>query len=48
MWGIDPLLEKDLEMNNETTVVVMKLRDKHASTTELLFGAFQLVAKVRL
>jgi hypothetical protein len=35
MWRIDPLLGKDLETNNEATVV-MQRHDKHASTTELL------------
>jgi hypothetical protein len=28
-----PLLDKDLETNNETTAVVMQRRCKHASTT---------------
>jgi hypothetical protein len=36
LWGIDPLLGKDLE-TNETTTVVMQRRGKHATTTtELL------------
>jgi hypothetical protein len=36
MWRIEPLLGKDQEKNNETTVVVTQRCDKHASTTELL------------
>jgi hypothetical protein len=37
LWRIDPLLGKDLEINNETTAVAMQQRGKHASTTtELL------------
>jgi hypothetical protein len=36
LWRVDPLLGKDLE-TDETTVVAMQRRGKHASTTiELL------------
>jgi hypothetical protein len=33
MWHIDPLLGKDLEINNEATAVVMQRRGRHAATT---------------
>jgi hypothetical protein len=33
LWHIDPLLDKDLERNNETTAVAMQRRGKRASTT---------------
>jgi hypothetical protein len=37
LWRTDPLLGKDLETNNEKTVVALQRRCKHASTTlELL------------
>jgi hypothetical protein len=33
LWSIGPLLGKDLETNNETTVVAMQRRGEHVSTT---------------
>jgi hypothetical protein len=33
LWRIEPLLDKDLETNNETTAVAKEQRGKHASTT---------------
>jgi hypothetical protein len=33
LWRIEPLLGKELETNNETTVVAMQQRGKQASTT---------------
>jgi hypothetical protein len=36
LWRIEPLPDKDLEINNETRAVAMQRRGKHASTTELL------------
>jgi hypothetical protein len=33
LWRIDPMLDKDLETNNETTTAAMQQRGKHASTT---------------
>lgn len=39
IWRIDPLLDGDLEANNETAVVAVQLHGKHISTTvELLLG----------
>jgi hypothetical protein len=36
LWRTDPLLGKCLETNNDTTVVAMQRRGKHASTTTKL------------
>jgi hypothetical protein len=37
LWRVDPLLGKDLEINDEKTAIDMQRRDKHTSTTiELL------------
>jgi hypothetical protein len=33
VWRTDPLLNTDLETNNETTAVAMQQRDNYASTT---------------
>jgi hypothetical protein len=36
LWQIDPLLDKDLEINNWTRADAMEQRGKHASTTRVL------------
>jgi hypothetical protein len=55
LWLMDPILDKDLETNNETTAVTLQQIGKHASTTiELLlemmfsFGPCKVVMKKRI
>jgi hypothetical protein len=47
LWHKDPLLGKDLEINNETTAIAMQRHDNHTSTTrelllETVFSAWSV------
>jgi hypothetical protein len=38
LWGTNPLLGKNLETNNETTVVAIQRSVKHSSTAKVTVG----------